>query len=200
MARCLKQKLRDENTFQAVQTRKGLVLAKWAVTLYRSANLVLKLIYLYETQTMRSPNLIMRLAGIEYELQNPSDPNASLWQRMTAMTPLATIMFALRFVQWWQQQEADYSSSSLSTVDINSIPPMPIPSADHSSLYKDLPGRCPICQDRIKEPTSLETGRVFCRSCLHQEKLYKNESKCPVTLRPVNKVHERRLIMASMDE
>lgn len=202
LMRRLKQHLHEARNDGDTRRRWRLFIIKWTVTLYKAANILLRMIYLYEPRTMRSPNLLMRLAGIEYERQPPGDPTATLWQRMTTMTPLATLMFGLRFVQWWQQQEesSHYSSSGLAPGDTQSIPPMPIPKAEAASRYKDCPGRCPVCQGRVREAVAIETGRVFCRECLRGEPLYRDQSKCPVTLRSVNKLHERSILVVAADE
>lgn len=136
---------------------------------YHASNLILKLLYMYTK--IASPSICMLLAGIGYKRQQNSEQS-------TFLTPLATLIYILRFMQWWQEegQQALKRNQEIPTA------PTDFPNHHPSSGLVDVPGKCPICWDIPKKPVSLTSGRVFCEKCLLLNKVYTEERCCPVSL------------------
>lgn len=147
---------------------------------YEATNFILKVLYVFTD--LASPNLAMLLFGIKYAHGGSSDGMRS------ALTPLATLMYALRFIQWWQEQAVNMNIVN----GQYSSPPPPAPTdfppGDSDEKVKQLQNaECPICKGVLKRPVALPTGRIFCGDCLVNEKIFQDDGKCPVTKVSVTK-------------
>lgn len=143
----------------------------------------------------KSPTLLSWLASIRYSRLNlydydlneqkkvvtknitpvrPPTPRQSLF-RLTLLTlgyskslayfisnkifPIS--MFLLKFLEWWNSSE--FVSKLKQTEEINIDHP---PTTDSKFQYKE-DGSCPLCHKPISNPLLLDTGYVFCYSCIH---------------------------------
>lgn len=139
--------------------------------LYQTTNFVSKLLYIFTD--FSSPTAVMLLTGIRYSRREPSKAS-------NLLTPLATLIYALRFIQWWREQ-------GIQSVDKrDTIPSAPVDFPPHHKFgLLDVPGKCAICCSVPTKPAALGTGRIYCEACLQENPIYKNSSKCPVTLESV---------------
>jgi hypothetical protein len=138
--------------------------------MYQAANFVLKILYMFSDSA--SPSLIMYMSGIRYKRRAGT---------LGLLTPLATVIYGLRFIQWWQEQGIEALNSR------NSIPAAPIdfPTADRLFGLPEVSGKCSICKSVPTRPAALSTGRIYCESCLVNNPSYKESRKCPITLETV---------------
>lgn len=150
---------------------------------YETANFITKIMYTFFN--VSNPNFITYIFNIRY-CRNRKGNTA--WP----LTPLATLMFALRFIQWWQEQNLNFSL----TQGVIPEAPVDFPPANPAANYFDTDnGACPICREKPNNPVAIPTGRVFCQECLNFDKSFLQDGVCPVTLRPVSKDNVRTLFI-----
>ncbi|ODV98349.1 hypothetical protein PACTADRAFT_48126, partial [Pachysolen tannophilus NRRL Y-2460] len=87
-------------------------------------------------------------------------------------------IFLLKFLEWWNSSDFASKFSTKDSID-KKFPP---PKFKNLNSYKN----CPLCNKKITNPTVIETGFVFCYSCIHNylNGLDDNEAeygRCPVT-------------------
>ncbi|KAJ3212321.1 ubiquitin-protein ligase peroxin 12, partial [Clydaea vesicula] len=98
-------------------------------------------------------------------------------------TILPLTIFIYKFFDWWYKSEFHNKGNNFV------IPPPPKPTKEMELSYVENDGLeiptdsniCPICLDARVNPTVIETGYVFCYSCIY-EYIEKYE-KCPITLK-----------------
>lgn len=85
--------------------------------------------------------------------------------------PLA--IFSLKFLEWWNNSDfAHQLAKSQNNALEGSIPPPSILTtltkreAHTKSIYKLGPS-CPLCHEEIQNPAIIETGYVFCYTCIY---------------------------------
>jgi peroxin-12 len=76
---------------------------------------------------------------------------------------LPTSMFLLKFLEWWYSSDfARQMSRKTRGLDESfDVPKPPVRSLSSS-------GMCPLCQSDMENPTVIETGVVFCYTCIYR--------------------------------
>jgi len=141
-----------------IQFTKYLIDATWIV--YHAINLMLKCGFVFAG--LGSPSPLMMATGIEYSRNTDTKITRSV-------SVLASIMYALRFVQWWQEQKVNQP--------LNTLPDAPIDFP--KAKVREIDGRCAICLGIPRVPTAIPSGRVFCKDCITSH--VRHTGKCPVT-------------------
>ncbi|KAJ3381565.1 ubiquitin-protein ligase peroxin 12 [Lobulomyces angularis] len=108
-------------------------------------------------------------------------------------TILPLTIFIYKFFDWWYKSEFHNKGNNFV------IPPPPKPTKEMELSYVENDGLeiptdsniCPICLDARVNPTVIETGYVFCYSCIY-EYIEKYE-KCPITLKRATVSKMRRI-------
>lgn len=88
-----------------------------------------------------------------------------LWRTITLVmgTIFPVLIFALKFLEWWNNS---HFNEKLKKSDLPSLPP-PKPLTKPQRVYRS--GKtCPLCKQEISNPAIIETGYVFCYSCIYQ--------------------------------
>lgn len=85
--------------------------------------------------------------------------------------PLA--IFSLKFLEWWNNSDFAQTLAKLQNHSLESIVPPP----SVLSRLKDFHGKsekiyksgivCPLCKEEISNPAIIETGYVFCYTCIY---------------------------------
>lgn len=100
--------------------------------------------------------------------------------------PLA--IFTLKFLEWWNNSDFAQTLAKLQNHALDSIVPPPSV-LDRLKNYHDRPKKvykskdvCPLCKDEISNPAIIETGYVFCYTCIYNylrdsHKLVKEKEK-----------------------
>jgi peroxin-12 len=92
---------------------------------------------------------------------------------------LPTSMFLLKFLEWWYSSDfARQMSRKTRGLDESfDVPKPPVRSLSSS-------GMCPLCQSDMENPTVIETGVVFCYTCIYRhlrDAPEKTGGRCPVS-------------------
>lgn len=119
---------------------------------------------------VRPPNSSAKVLKYIYEVfVKPSLRSAKFL--LGTFFPLA--IFTLKFLEWWNSSDfAQKVVKSLRNDLEDSIPPpsvlMKMPSLNQKkvSLYKSG-SSCPLCREQIMNPAIIETGYVFCYTCIY---------------------------------
>lgn len=114
-----------------------------------------------------STELLLRFLGRNFV--KPS--STAVKMGLGTFFPLA--IFSLKFLEWWNNSDfAHQLSKSQSNALEGSVPPPSILSnlakreLHAKSIYK-LGSLCPLCHEEILNPAIIETGYVFCYTCIY---------------------------------
>lgn len=158
----------------------------WIITGWQLGNVCTK--YLYTFFKNASPSLLTLLMGIKFGRPPPGN---STWN---TLTPLAALMFIIRFIQWWQENMQAQAARRLA-LRKTIPPPLDFPPAHPQGLPDTLAGHCPHCKSKPITPVALSTGRVFCKECLEKDLVFIKENKCPVTWKTLKEWQVRPLFI-----
>ncbi|ODV90818.1 hypothetical protein CANCADRAFT_17622, partial [Tortispora caseinolytica NRRL Y-17796] len=110
-------------------------------------------------------------------------------------TMLATAMFGLKFAEWWAASDIGTQLSMKHRSGVDSVLPPPTgantvlqkveekPTMELKALSDDNQS-CPICHESITNPAIIETGFVFCYTCIFRilsDAPQETGGRCPVT-------------------
>lgn len=129
-----------------------------------------------DTARVRPPSVDESLAKVMKRGISPLRKTVSA--ASTTLFPAA--IFLLKFLEWWNtsgfSEQFSKSSQQLSNIE----PPCVVPKGD----IRNNTSSCPLCRQEINNPTVLETGYVFCYTCINrflQEQEKSTGGRCPIT-------------------
>lgn len=154
---------------------------------YEGLNFLLKTLYVFSGQT--SANAVMAASGLGYDRVHPAAKERATG--LSGFPLLATLMFALRFVQWWREQSLLHPAAGPATAALPA--PLDYPPKHCDSTVCDVWGACPLCGSAMDKPAAIPTGRVFCEPCISRH--LAQHHRCPITFVPVESSEIRPLFI-----
>ncbi|CCH43235.1 Peroxisome assembly protein 12 [Wickerhamomyces ciferrii] len=123
----------------------------------------------------RPPSFGQHLTSMIQVYQKPI--KSLIMKLSTTIFPLA--IFLLKFLEWWNSSEfaSKISKNQQNIIDKDIPPPKTLKTITKSS-------NCPICKDVIHNPAIIETGYVFCYTCIMKFLIDGDEKiggRCPIT-------------------
>ncbi|KAG5355449.1 Peroxisome assembly protein 12 [Yarrowia sp. C11] len=103
---------------------------------------------------------------------------------------LPTSIFALKFLEWWYASDFARQLNQKRRGDLEDNLPVPdkVKGADKLAesvaKWKEDTSKCPLCSKELVNPTVIESGYVFCYTCIYRHLEDGEEEtggRCPVT-------------------
>lgn len=100
-------------------------------------------------------------------------------------TIFPSAIFLLKFLEWWNSSEiaSKLVKQQKNLID-KDIPPPKISSNSNSKFKTQNSENCPICKNKITNPSIIETGYVFCYPCIYNylsDLDEKEGGRCPIS-------------------
>lgn len=168
-------------------------------------------LYDYDLERRRTEEYLGEAAPAKLlsRMRPPSSGETLLAQMASVVTPtrrtalavagtaFPAAIFSLKFLEWWNQLEFAAKFAKLGEEGVEGLPPPRQGSAaavektvesdadsEDESEDESNPrsGACPLCNKPMHNPAAIETGHVFCYTCIYTALAEgKTNGKCPVT-------------------
>lgn len=139
-----------------------------------------------------------RLNDFDYRRQESASGGQSIAELMRSGRPLAaaknaalgglsyalpTSMFLLKFLEWWYSSDfaRQMSRKSRGLDESLNVPESAEPAVGGNGTSAK---ECPLCGEEMENPTAIETGIVFCYTCIYRhlrDAPKETGGRCPVT-------------------
>ncbi|ODV83336.1 hypothetical protein CANARDRAFT_30106 [[Candida] arabinofermentans NRRL YB-2248] len=134
---------------------------------------------------IRPPSLAESVSDLYYTLMHPL--KKSILFTSNSILPIS--IFLLKFLEWWNSSEINKNMKRDNVMDKVPVVPKLITSElskikKVNKLLKTNSSKCPICHEEIHNPAVIETGFVFCYTCIYKYLREADEltgGRCPVS-------------------
>ncbi|ODQ81392.1 hypothetical protein BABINDRAFT_160732 [Babjeviella inositovora NRRL Y-12698] len=123
---------------------------------------------------IRPPSSGERLSETVARLSLPVKKSAML----VTGTAFPAAIFMLKFLEWWNSSDfaSKVSKQQRNVLDED------VPAPANAPGKRKATDVCPICREQISNPAAIETGHVFCYTCIYSHLSEgKSKGRCPVS-------------------
>ncbi|CDK24131.1 unnamed protein product [Kuraishia capsulata CBS 1993] len=126
---------------------------------------------------LSSPSHRIRPVTLNESLYNFTARSSTTLRRslmMAGNSIFPAMIFSLKIMEWWNSSDfAKLLQNDQNLMGLKLAPPM------LNTEYRTTEKECPLCKKELTNPSIIETGYVFCHSCIFP--YLQEHGKCPIT-------------------